>query len=115
MIQEQLEDMKITLLNDLEKIGLPTDFTLDFRGYSSTYEGRYNIEKKRIKIYALEENGELRPHSELLPILIHEAIHHWQFNYQVNFVRYKGVMHNHMFKTKYAECIARAKELKLIE
>ena len=86
------------ILNDLDSIGIPTDFELDLRGYSKIYEGRYDSAKQLVILYVEDENGEFLPYSEIIRVAIHEAIHHLQWQHDPNFVRIKGVMHNNDFK-----------------
>ena len=87
-----------TILQDLESIGMPTDFELDLRGYSKIYEGRYDSAKKLIILYVLEEDGEFLPYEDIIRVAIHECVHHIQWQHDPNFVRIKGVMHNSQFK-----------------
>ena len=81
----------------LEKLGLPTDVTLDLRGYSKTYYGRYDIENQVITLYVLEEDNTYLPYEKILQTAIHEAIHHFQHTKDKAFVRVHGVMHNQAF------------------
>lgn len=81
----------------LEKLGLPTDVTLDLRGYSKTYYGRYDIENQVITLYVLEEDSTYLPYEKILQTAIHEAIHHFQHTKDKAFVRVHGVMHNQAF------------------
>ena len=83
---------------DLENIGMPTDFILDLRGYSKIYEGRYDSAKKLMILYVKEEDGEFIPYNEIIRVAIHEGVHHIQWQHDPNFVRIKGVMHNKEFK-----------------
>ena len=83
---------------DLENIGMPTDFILDLRGYSKIYEGRYDSAKKLMILYVKEEDGQFIPYEEIIRVAIHEGVHHIQWQHDPNFVRIKGVMHNKEFK-----------------
>ena len=102
--------LETQIKEDIERVGLPTDFKLELRGYSVRLDGTYNPEIKRVVIYAREENGMLRDYDEIIEIAIHEAVHHYQWNYEEGFVRRKGVMHNAKFHKKYNECISKLKE-----
>lgn len=82
------------LYTHLDLLGLPTDFDLELKGYSTYYNGRYNTRSKVITLYHLDEEGNLIDLDYLLSILRHEALHHYQWNYDKNFTRVKGVMHN---------------------
>lgn len=88
MTENSLIDLMYQHLKD---VGLPRDVSIELRGYSNTYDGKYN---RRIFIYHLEEDGTLRDIKELLRILRHEAIHHYQWKHDPNFQRITGVMHN---------------------
>lgn len=85
------------LYQHLRDVGLPTDVSIELRGYSSNYEGKYDTVKQLIILYHLDEEGSLRDLVELLPILRHECIHHYQWKYDKNFTRVKGIMHNQEF------------------
>ena len=95
---------KQRIIGDLRKAGLPTDFMLDFRGYSKRLDGTYNPNTKVIVIYARESDGMLRDYDELLEVALHEAVHHYQWNYEEGFKRVRGIMHNSNFYKKYNEC-----------
>lgn len=110
-----MELLRQTLLDCIEKLGLPVDFVLELRGYSKTYNGRYIPRDKKVVLYALKKNNELRDRNTLLKILIHEAIHHYQWYHDPEFKRVKGVMHNEEFKRMERELIQKAKELNLLE
>lgn len=91
------------LKSDIKLLGLPTDFNVEFRGYSKSYYGRYYIADKKIVVYILDESGHQIPYHEILDTLLHEAIHHYQHHHDKNFVRHKGVMHNLEFKRMYEQ------------
>lgn len=86
------------LIKHLKELGIPTDFKLRLRGYSSCYKGRYNTVEKEILLYHLEEDGSLIELDELYDTIRHEALHHYQWVYDDTFTRVKGVMHNEEFK-----------------
>lgn len=115
-MRQKIEDKQLEsyLKSDLKLLGLPTDFTLEFRGYSSTYYGRYYISKKKIVVYILDEDGNTCPYHEILDTVLHEAIHHYQHHYEEGFVRTKGVMHNVNFNRLYTEKIDKLKQLEVI-
>lgn len=94
------------LLKDLSEVGLPTDFKLELRGYSKCYNGYYDPNKKKVIIYAKEEQGDFREYHLLFLTMLHEATHHYQHNYQKGFKRVKGIMHD----TKFYSLLNRAKE-----
>lgn len=93
-----MELLKNRILNDLESIGMPTDFILDLRGYSKIYEGRYDSGKKIMILYVKELDGSFLPYEDIIRVAIHECVHHIQWQHDPNFVRIKGVMHNKQFK-----------------
>ena len=109
MQKTHIEDKTLEsyLKSDLRMLGLPTDFTLDFRGYSKTYYGRYYITQKTIVVYILGEDGERLPYEDILDTVLHEALHHYQHHYEEGFVRKKGVMHNLNFKSMYSKYVNR--------
>lgn len=98
------------LKSDIKLLNLPTDFDIEFRGFSANYYGRYYIKDKKIVVYILDNNGERLPYHEILDTVLHEAIHHYQHHYEVGFIRMRGVMHNLNFHKMYEE-----KKYKLIE
>ena len=79
---------------DLKTLGLPTDFNLVVRESSNYYYGKYNPNTFTVIIYYDDKTD----YASLFPHIIHEAVHHWQLNYQPNFVRVKGTMHDSIFK-----------------
>ena len=86
------------LYNHLKELDMPTDFKLRLKGYSSCYKGRYNIKKKEIYLYHLEDDGSLIDLDELCDTIRHEALHHYQWVHDETFIRLEGVMHNRQFK-----------------
>lgn len=91
------------LKSDIKLVGLPTDFTLDFKGFSKRYYGRYYIQEKRIVVFIHDEQGNQLPYHEILDTVLHEAIHHYQHHHDKGFIRLKGVMHNLDFHKTYEE------------
>ena len=102
------------LKSDIKLLGLPTDFTLDLKGYSKKYYGRYYIQEKRIVVFINDVNGNQLPYHEILDTVLHEAIHHHQHHYEEGFVRLKGVMHNLDFKRMYEEKMSKLREWEVI-
>ena len=102
------------LIADISRVGLPTDFELELRGYSKVYDGRYDPNTCRILLYHTNRDGDMREYDILLRIAIHEAVHHYQWNHDPDFVRVKGVMHDPAFHDIFSECLVRAKRLNLI-
>ena len=98
MIDMTMDSLANKILSDLESIGMPTDFTLDLRGYSKIYEGRYDSGKKLIILYVKEYDGSFLPYEDIIRVAIHEGVHHIQWQHDPDFVRIKGVMHNNKFK-----------------
>lgn len=105
------ERYKHRIFRDLKKAGLPTDFELDLRGYSKRLEGTYNPNTKVVIVYAREVDGMLRDYDEILEIALHEAVHHYQWNYEEDFVRKRGIMHNANFYKKYNESVEKLEEV----
>ena len=102
------------LKSDIKLLGLPTDFDLEFRGFSANYYGRYYIKDKKIVVYILDNNENQLPYHEILDTVLHEAIHHYQHHYEIGFIRMKGVMHNLNFHKMYAEKKSKLIELEVI-
>lgn len=92
----QLSEIEKEIYSEVDSIGLPIDFELVLKGYSNSYCGLYDPEIQRITVYILEEDGELICKDEYMDTVIHEVIHHYQWQY-TNYVRKKGVMHNPEF------------------
>ena len=97
-MRENLPVMKKSLLDVLVGLGIKTDFTLELRGYSKSYNGLYYPEKRKVVLYVRDVNGKIYSRKRLLRTLIHEAVHHYQFVHDDSYVRIKGVMHDHKFK-----------------
>ena len=102
--------LETRIKEDLKKVGLPTDFELELRGYSKSLDGTYNPNTKTVVIYTREVDGMLRDYDEILEVALHEAVHHFQWNYEKGFVRKRGIMHNANFHRKYNECVSKLKE-----
>lgn len=115
LISRSDELLDQSLKRSLKLLGLPTDFNLELRGYSKTYNGVYLVAKKTVVVYHLEEDNTLRRLDTLLKVTIHEAIHHYQYCHQEGYVRYAGVMHDTTFIRMYNFYIDKALKLNLIE
>lgn len=92
------EELHGRLMEDLSKLGLPVDFTLDLRGHSKRLYGRYKPSMKKIVVYTLDAKGNQIDYLQLLDTTMHEALHHYQWQHCKEFKRVKGVMHNYHFK-----------------
>lgn len=90
--------LKNKLISDLLKLGLPTDFKLQLKGYSKAYNGRYDPNTHTIILYTLNEDGSQIDYETLIKTVIHEDIHHYQWVHDKKFKRLKGVMHDPQFK-----------------
>lgn len=95
------EILESYIKSDLKILGIPVDFDLEFRGYSKRYYGRYFVNKQKITVFILDEKGHEIPYHEILDIVLHEALHHYQHQHDKDFVRVKGVMHDVKFKRMY--------------
>lgn len=100
--------------SDLKLLGIPTDFELEFRGYSKTYYGRYYIEEQKVVVYILDEVGKQLPYHEILDTVLHEALHHFQHQHDSSFRRVKGVMHNPQFNKMYDTYINQLRNLEVV-
>lgn len=113
-MSKRIEDttLKNHLMSDLKLTGIPTDFELVLKDYSSTCYGKYLKSKKLIIIYVYmdKECTTLFPYEEILDTLVHEAVHHFQHYYEEDFVRYKGVMHNPNFYKYYNKYVDKLKQ-----
>jgi hypothetical protein len=90
-----LED---SLRYDISRLGLPTDFDIDLRDYSKTYNGRYDPNRELVILYTKNRLRMKISYHKLLKACVHEAIHHYQWKHDEKFVRIKGTMHNQEFK-----------------
>ncbi len=91
--------LKNTLIKDIKKLGLPTDFELLLKKGSSRYYGRYFPDDRRIFIYTFDKDtGIVYDYYHLLEQLTHEAIHHYQWVHSPSWERRKGIMHDLEFK-----------------
>lgn len=101
------------LIHDIDTLGLPIDFLLTLKDFSKKYCGKYVVDSSNIILYTKDEWGMQLPYKELLFTTIHEAVHHYQWKHDLDFIRIKGTMHNAEFWIKYNECVAKAKVLHL--
>ncbi|MMZ55969.1 hypothetical protein D1872_178450 [compost metagenome] len=91
MNQQDLMD----LLVELSGI---SDFQLELKQtYSKCYWGRYFINRKLIRIYALDEDGTQFPDDILIREATHELAHHIQFYHVPGWERQKGIVHDEQF------------------
>lgn len=104
-----MQELEMSLRNDLSKVGLDVEFTLSLRPYSKSYFGRYDINTSTIIVYVQKTpNGEMYSYEEILLTTIHEAIHCYQWH-NPEFKRVRGVMHDLEFKRMYNTYSNRAK------
>lgn len=97
-----MQELEMSLRNDLLKIGLDVEFNLSLRPYSKSYFGRYDVATSTIILYVQKTpKGDRYPYEELLLTTIHEAIHCKQWH-DPKYKRVKGVMHDLEFKRLYA-------------
>ena len=87
------------LKNYVRNLGLPTDFTINLKGYSKDLSGRYNPNTRTIIIYHHKNShsNAVIDMNSLKRIVIHEAVHHYQWVHSQFFIRLPGVMHNKEF------------------
>ena len=101
------KSLKNYFYTSLKELGLPTDFELHFRDHNKRIYGCYDMRDRKIFLY-LYEDKECRilyPLSHLYTVIIHEAIHHYQYKHENGYKRKKGVMHNSSFKNKMWEVL----------
>lgn len=104
------------LYQKLVEISGVDDFILELKPiHSSAYWGRYFPDRKLIRLYVLDENGEYYPESVLLKEGLHELTHHIQYHHIPFWKRQKGVMHDDMFWEIYRGMLAKAFNLPLEE
>lgn len=86
------------LYSKLVSISEISDFHLELKQvHSKTYWGRYYPDRKLIRLYALDENGEQYSNEDLLREGLHELTHHIQYHHLPFWRREKGVMHDDGF------------------
>lgn len=90
--------LKERLLNDLKKLDINDDFSLELRGYSSCRWGYYSPCDKKIVLYPYVSKSLIfrRKYYDLYMSLLHESIHHLQYS-DPSFTRFYGVMHDDDF------------------
>lgn len=110
-----MQDLYHRLLRDMESIHIPTDFTLELKGFSKTYFGRYDPNLNKVTVYVCENKSCTKryKYEDILMTCIHEAIHAMQWHDE-SFVRRRGVMHNADFYRLYSMYSDRAKSLLLL-
>lgn len=84
------------LQQDLESLGIPTDFSIIISDEIGSYWGLYYPAKKLIKSYVSGLSYETA-----FPHILHESLHHYQHQHQHGFKRSKGVMHDSFFTELY--------------
>lgn len=116
-ISHTYEDIKRQLKRDINRLGLPVDFTLTLKLYSVRYEGRYNPNVKNVILYLYADKGLMLRHTyeHLLTYAIHEAVHHFQWKHDPTFKRVHGVMHNDDFKRIYKSSLELAHTLNILK
>jgi hypothetical protein len=112
-----MEELRQTLTQDLKELGIPTDFELCLKGYSKSYNGRYDPNVQRVTIFVYEDEActKLLPYGKILRHLIHESTHHYQWFHDSTFERVKGQMHNADFKKQEQAWVAKARMLNLFD
>ena len=101
MTQEELYRLLVEL-SDVE------DFVLELKPlYSKSYWGRYFPERKLIRLYALDEDGNQFPDRILIREGLHELTHHIQYNHIPYWRRKRGVMHDDEFWDIYRGMLTR--------
>lgn len=111
------EQLKSHIISDLKLVDVPTDFNLEFRGYSDSYWGRYYTKQKKIVVFVLstKDGQAYYPYSTILNVVLHEATHHYQYTHEDGFKRAKGIMHNPNFNRFYSQKVYKLKELEVID
>lgn len=110
-----MQDLYHRLLKDMYAIGIPTDFTLELKGFSKTYFGRYDPNLDKVTVYVCENKSCTKryKYEDILLTCIHEAVHAIQWHDQ-SFVRRRGVMHNADFYRLYNMYADKAKSILLL-
>jgi len=110
-----VQDLYHRLLKDMESIHIPTDFTLELKGFSKTYFGRYDPNSNKVTVYICENKSctKIYDYQDILLTCIHEAVHAMQWHDE-SFVRRRGVMHDADFYRLYNMYSDRAKSLLLL-
>lgn len=86
------------LYEKLVSIAEVSDFRLELKQvHSVSYWGRYFPDKKLIRLYALDEDGNQYPEDVLMREGLHELTHHIQYHHVPFWKREKGVMHDSAF------------------
>lgn len=117
-VKESLEER---LLDDLQKLGMPTkEFDIEVRKYSSSYYGNYLPKNYRgrnkacVRVYPFKNKmGDMYPYDEVLVHAIHEVCHHLQYR-DPNYTRKRGIMHDASFYRLLRDICKLAKSMSLI-
>jgi hypothetical protein len=98
-----------SLYRKLVEISDVDDFVLELKPiYSVSYWGRYFPDRKLIRLYILDEDGEVFPDEILIKEGLHELTHHIQYNHIPFWKRVKGVMHDEEFWNIYKGMLHKA-------
>ena len=110
-----LQELYHRLIQDLTRVGIEINFTLELKSFSKTYYGRYDPNSNRITVYIYEDKSctHMYPYEDILMTCIHEAIHSIQWHDE-SFIRRKGVMHDADFFRLYAMYSDKAKSILLL-
>lgn len=110
-----MQDLYHRLLRDMNAIGIPTSFTLELKGFSKTYFGRYDPNSDKVTVYVFENKSCTKryEYQDILLTCIHEAVHAIQWH-DKSFVRRRGVMHNADFYRLYNMYADKAKSILLL-
>ena len=110
-----MQELYHRLLRDMTSVGIPTDFTLELKGFSKTYFGRYDPNSNKVTVYICENKSCTKryEYQDILLTCIHEAVHAIQWH-DKSFVRRRGVMHNADFYRLYNMYADKAKSILLL-
>lgn len=96
---------ELKLYQKLVEISGVDDFILELKlVHSSTYWGRYFPDRRLIRLYVLDENGEPYPESVLLKEGLHELTHHIQYHHIPFWKRQRGLCTMICFGKSIVEC-----------
>jgi hypothetical protein len=104
--------MERRLRRDMERAGMPCPFSIEVRGYSARYFGKYSHSRRAAVLYACRsrDGALLYPYRDIFLTLVHEWVHYIQYS-DPSFVRYRGVMHDARFWEIYGERAATAERV----
>lgn len=79
-----------------------SDFELELKPtHSKKYWGRYFPQRRLIRLYALNEDGEQYSNEDLVREGLHELTHHIQYHHIPFWERKRGIMHDSDFWMMY--------------